>query len=217
MRDTMTVAIVAGPLVLGAYLLASTFWTWLHRGDPDPFEPPTTESRAASDLFRAGELAEVLLVLVITTGAEQVVRAVAPGFTFSRVASLSNQVIPVWDSAALWTGTAVLAGLVAPVWTRFRGGWGLAPMAALGVRYAPTVLAAGWVAFAIGLVVLGRARPSLPVALGGACTFAWVAWVFDWRPAWGVTNGPEVTLWVTATAAILFARWWRGDVLARLQ
>jgi hypothetical protein len=64
-------------------------------------------------------------------------------------------------------------------------------------------------------LVFRRARPAYPVALAGAVTVGWLAWVVDWGPAWGVTNGPEASLWVMVCAGLLAARWWRGDVLAR--
>ena len=44
-------------------------------------------------------------------------------------------------------------------------------------------------------------------ALAFTLTVAWVAWVFEWNSAWGVSNGPELTLWTMVLTGSLFARW----------
>ena len=38
-----------------------------------------------------------------------------------------------------------------------------------------------------------------------AVVVAYLAWLNDLQPAWGVTNGPELTLWTAALAAVLGA------------
>ena len=212
MRSVTTVGIVTGPLIVLAYLLGS-FARWQNPLHPDR---GLDDDRAARHLApRTQQFVDVGLVIVAYWVAEQVVRAVAPGVTFSRVASLSFQVLFVWDSVALWCALAAIVAIVAPPWTRFTGGAdALLPVLVLLLYRAPFVGLAGIAGFVVGTVALGSARRGLPVALVAAATGEWLLWILDVYPPWGVPNGPELALWTTALAAVLFARWLRGDVLA---
>lgn len=205
MRSVTTVGMVSGPLVLLAYLLGSaTRWR-------NPFRDgaaATTGSDGGHLAPRTQLVVDVGLVVVAYLIAEQVTRAVAPGTTFSRVASLSSQVLFVWDSLALWCALAAILGSIAPPWTSFRdGGDGLAAAAVLVAFRAPLVGLGALLVGAAALVVLGTPRRAVPAALGGAVVGAWLLWIVDVWPPWGVPNGPELTLWTTATAGVLFARW----------
>ncbi|MBA2625408.1 MAG: hypothetical protein H0U89_07370, partial [Acidimicrobiia bacterium] len=53
-----------------------------------------------------------------------------------------------------------------------------------------------------------RARPALLASLPVAVVAAYGAWLADLPAGWGVTHGPELTLWVTVLAGALFARRW---------
>lgn len=220
MRSVTTVGVVTGPLIVMAYLIGSlTRWQNPLRGRSAPTGPDEatgTDTAAAAHLpARTQAFVDVGLVVVAYWVAEQVVRAVAPGVTFSRVASLSFQVLFVWDSVALWCSLAAVVAIVAPPWTRFRGGGdALLPVLVLLLYRAPFVGLAGIAGFVVGTLLLGSTRRAVPLALAAAATGEWLLWIFDVYPPWGVPNGPELSLWTTVLAAVLFARWLRGDVLA---
>ena len=139
MRSVTTVGLLSGPLVLLCYLLGSAT-RWRNpfsratadgtTAEPGPGAPDAAGPAALAP--RTQLVVDVGLVLVAYVLAEQVTRAVAPGVTFSLVASLSFQVLFVWDSVALWCALAAVVGSVAPPWTAFRGGGdGVAAVAAL--------------------------------------------------------------------------------------
>ncbi len=216
MRSVTTVGVVTGPLIVMAFLLGSlTRWQHPFPGRTPPAGPDGDDAGAAHLPARTQAFVDVGLVVVAYWVAEQVVRAVAPGVTFSRVASLSFQVLFVWDSVALWCSLAAVVAIVAPPWTRFRGGGdGLLPVLALLAYRAPLVGLAGITGFVVGTLVLGSPRRAVPLALAAAATGEWLLWIFDIYPPWGVPNGPELSLWTTVLAAVLFSRWLRGDVLA---
>lgn len=198
MRHVNTIAVISGPLVLLGYLaLATTRWAF----DRRRLRTPGTAA------------VEAAVTLAVTTIAWHTVLAVAPGSTISRVALLSAQALAVWESLALWVGLAAVVGHMAPLWSRFDGGSGLPPAMAICLVYAPTVFSAAVGGFFIGLWALRTPRDALPVALGAAVTFSWLSWIFMWRPGWGISTGPELSLMTALIAVALFARWLRGDVL----
>ena len=135
-----------------------------------------------------------------------VMQRVAPGGgnpnIVATVATFSNQVLTPWESVALWSGLAVVAGEL----TRARGRWtgtALAAAAALLAVYAPAAAIVAGTAFAAAWLT---ERRWVIVAAGVAMVaFAWLAWVFDWRPGWGISNGPELTLWATVLAGAVVA------------
>jgi glycerol-3-phosphate acyltransferase PlsY len=113
---------------------------------------------------------------------------------------------------ALWTGAAAVVGHLAPVWRGFRGGDGVAPAGALAFAYAPVVFAVAAGAFLAAAAVTGRPRLALVACLPTTVTFAYVAWIADLPSGWGVTHGPELTLWVAVvTGALLAGNWRRRD------
>lgn len=219
MRSVTTVGVVTGPLIVLALLLGSAA-RWQnplasrHQGGDRPGTPAGHHTRGHL-APRTQLVVDVGLVVVAYWVAEQVVRAVAPGVTFSRVASLSFQVLFVWDSVALWCALATVVAIVAPPWTRFRGGGdGLVPVLVLLLYRAPLLGLVAIAAFVLATMATGSLRRALPVTLAIAVTGEWVMWIFDVVAPWGVPNGPELALWTTVTAGVLFARWVPGDVLA---
>ena len=123
--------------------------------------------------------------------------------------AFSNQALGAWVSVALWTGAAAVAGHLAPAWRGFRGGDGVAPAAILAFAHAPVVFAVAAGAFLAATAATGRPRLGLVVCLAPAVAFAYGAWILDLPAGWGVTHGPELTLWVAVVAAALLAGNWR--------
>lgn len=207
--------IVAGPLVILGYLAGSIPVGYLlararlrrqlerpvsddrRRSLPDRAHLPVT---AADEVVGAG------LVLLAATIAWDVGLEAAPRGSFSAVATYANQAIGAWASIALWTGLAAVVGTVAPVWTRFRGGSGVVPGAALLAVYAPMLLAAAAAVAAVAYAVTRDGRRSVVAALPALVVAGYVAWVADWQSGNGVGNGPEVALWATVLAGVLAVR-----------
>ena len=218
-RNATAVGVLAGPLVLAGYLAGSVPFAYLlsrRRLRRQLDEPGLTrlsssdgDPGAGSGLRRIAWAVALPAVatLAATTLAWHLTLAATPGGnTFSAVGIFSNQAVGAWVSVALWTGMAAVVGHSAPVWNRFRGGSGLPPAVALGATYVPMLLL---VAAGAYLAVFGATRSprtallsSLPVVV----VAAYVTWLADLQAGWGVTNGPEVTLWATVMAAALFAR-----------
>lgn len=222
-RSATVIGLLAGPLVVLGYLAGSIPFAYLssrrrlrrqldHPGmarlvDAASDEHEHGDRRATLRAFAAPALA----TLAATTLAWHLTLAATPGAnTFSSVGIFSNQAIGAWVSVALWTGMAAVVGHAAPVWTGFRGGSGLPPAIALAAAYVPVVLmvAAGAALVAYGLT--RRAQVALLIALPVMVTYAYVAWLADIQAGWGVTNGPETTLWTTLLAATIFARNFRS-------
>ena len=90
-----------------------------------------------------------------------------------------------------------------------RGGDGVAPAGALAFAHAPVVFAVAAGAFLAATAATGRPRLALVACLPPAVAFAYGAWLLDLPSGWGVTHGPELTLWVAVVAATLLAGNWR--------
>ena len=219
-RSATVIGLLAGPLVVLGYLAGSVPFAYLHsrrrlRRQLDhpghaPLAAPASDEHERDDRRRASLRAfgaPALATLAATTVAWHLTLAATPGAnTFSSVGIFSNQAIGAWVSVALWTGMAAVVGHAAPVWTGFRGGSGLPPAIALAAAYVPVVLV---VAAGAALVVYGltrRPQAALLIALPVMVTYAYVAWLADIQAGWGITNGPETTLWTTLLAATIFAR-----------
>lgn len=149
-------------------------------------------------------------VLLAATVSWRVVDRLAPGFDrgllpASAVGFLSDQVLTVWQSVALWAGAAAAIGHLFPVWLRFRGASGQAPALALVLAYCPVGFSVGTAAFFAALALARDARRAVGAALGAFVGYAWLAWVYDWPPSWGAANGPELTLWAAVVAGVVGA------------
>lgn len=184
---------VAGPLVVLGYLAGALLQTYVRRRHDRPVDDHPGWLEAAGVAASAG------VAVLAATVAWDVGKETAPPGQISAIATYSNQAIGAWASMAIWAGAGVVLGTVAPVWDGFRGGSGVAPAAALGVLYAPL---AAVPAILAGLVSGGR----IVVAAGVAVVVQWLAWVTDTQVDWGVTNGPELTMWVVVLAGMLAAR-----------
>ena len=193
MRSVSAVAAFSGPMVLIGYLVGSLAATWLRAGDDDE----------ASDA-----LVEAFVALATATAAWWTIQELSPGSRFSRVGYLSNQVLAAWHSVALWTGLAVVAGICAPVFRRFRGGTGIAPAAALVGAYFPWFFFASAGTALVSFALLRDARLARAAAIAVLLPTAWLGWVFEWLPAWGLPPGPEPAIWAMVLTLVLGVRWW---------
>ena len=210
-----SVSLLSGPLVLLGYLVGSIPFGYLLsrrrlRRQLDAAGPPATPVTSDDPLdtpgvIGAGALAAVTTLLV-TTVAWDVALAAAPRGNIGAIGTFSNQAVGAWVSVALWTGMAAVIGNLAPVWTAFRGASGLPPAVALVLAHVPVVFVAGAVAFLAAYALTRSTRTALLITLPIAVTASYVAWIADLQARWGVTNGPEVTLWITVLAGALAAR-----------
>jgi glycerol-3-phosphate acyltransferase PlsY len=229
------VALISGFCVIGAYLIGSIPTAYLRnrrriRRDlrrldtpqgsldiqlrvllagvaHDPDQPPV-----ATDVLAA--VLDTIKVLLAATIAWHVVERISPGhghvrhFSLGAVAFTANQVLLGHQSAGLWAGLAAVAGHLAPPWLRARAGQAQAPALALALVYCPFGFSCGVLGFFLALAVLRRVPRAVIVSLGFFVGYAWLGWAFDWRHAWGVPNGPELTLWAAGLAAVVAARVW---------
>ncbi|MDE0802189.1 MAG: hypothetical protein OSA99_02590 [Acidimicrobiales bacterium] len=192
MRSVSAVAAFSGPIVAVGYLVGSLTATWI-----------ASDDRRPSDA-----LVEAFVALASSTAAWWTIQELSPGSSFSRIGYLSNQVLAAWQSVAIWTGLAVVTGLCAPVFRRFRGGAGLAATAALLLIHYPWSLFAA-TALAMAAFALGRSpRIAHAVAIASLLPVAWLGWVLEWEPAWGLPPGPEATVWAMVLSGVLGVRWW---------
>lgn len=192
MRSVSAVAAFSGPIVLIGYLVGSLTATWLGGDDENPSDA----------------LVEAFVALATSTAAWWTIQELSPGSRFSRIGYLSNQVLSAWHSVALWTGLAVVAGVCAPLFRRFRGATGVAPAAALLAVHFPWFLFVGMGAW---LGVFAVARSTHLARLAGIAVLlpaAWLGWVLEWLPAWGLPAGPEATVWTMVLTMVLGVRWW---------
>lgn len=193
MRSVSAVAVFAGPIVLTGYVVGSCTATWIHRDD---------------DARPADGIVEAFVALASSTAAWWTIQELSPGSNFSRIGYFSNQVLSAWQSVSLWTGLAVVAGLCAPVFRRFRGGTGLAGSAALLAIHLPWFLVGCAGAALAGFAAARSPRVAHVAAIGTLLPVAWLGWVLEWRPAWGLAPGPEATVWAMVLTMVLGVRWW---------
>lgn len=218
-RNATAVGVLAGPLVVTGYLAGSVPFAYLlarRRLRRQLDEPGLSRWSSAGDDPGAGDrsprspwalILPAVATLAATTLAWHVTLAATPGGdTFSAVGIFSNQAVGAWVSVALWTGAAAVVGHSAPVWTGFRGGSGLPPALALGAAYVPMLLIVAGGAFLAVFGATRNTRLGLLVALPVVVLTAYVTWLADLQAGWGVTNGPEVSLWTTVMAGALCAR-----------
>lgn len=208
--------VVAGPLALLGYLVGSIPFTYLvsrrrlrrqlngtvidgvraARTGIDPLDVPGVLTAAVLSGAAA---------LLVATVAWDVGLQVAPRSQFSAIGTFANQALGAWASIALWTGAGAVVGHAAPLWHR-DGGSGIPPAAALTFAYTPLLFVVGTAAFLLAQVVTGSPRRSLVVAVPVVVSVAYLTWILDVQAGWGVTNGPESTLWVAVVGGVLVAR-----------
>jgi glycerol-3-phosphate acyltransferase PlsY len=174
-------------------------------GDPGPDGP---RSGLVTDVAAAA--LDTAKVLAGATIAWHVVHRIPPHHVdrtnFSAVAFVANQVLLGWQSVAIWAGLAGAVAHLGPVWLRFRGGQGQAPVLALVVVYFPYGFVVGAAAFLLSLTFTRDVPRAALISLPAFVAFAWLAWIYDWRSGWGLPNGPELALWAAVLAGVVAAR-----------
>ena len=193
MRSVSAVALLSGPIVLSGYLVGAVVAALSRRDD---------------DARPSDWVLDAFVVLAVSTAAWFSIESVSPGSNLSRIGYYSSQVLSAWQSVALWTGLAVVAGMCASVFRRFEGGSGLAPAAALLAVHFPWFLFACAGAALVGFAVTRSARLTQLAAIGVLLPTAWLGWVLEWLPAWGLPAGPEATVWSMVLTVVLGTRWW---------
>lgn len=215
--DVRTIALLSGPLVGVGYFLGSIQWRLLHqhwklrrhepRADDALTDVPATGREGEAIIAAIEALMPVAYALVVWHFVESIAPGGRGGFDASSlIGALSNQVLPVWQSLAAWTGAAAVLGHVAPIWTRFRGGTGLPPAMALTLVFTPWVFVAAVAGFLGAFWFMRNRRPALLVCFAVSLTYAWIGWVFEFNEGWGLNFGPELTLWVAVMMALLTPR-----------
>lgn len=206
------VALVAGLCVVGGYLVGSVPSGYLMsrsrlRRDLRRIDQGRPPRRPASEVVVA--VVAAAKVVAVSVVAWRVMAHVAPGhghvFHFSGVGEFSDQVLTAWQSVALWTGAAALAGDLAPPTARFGRGDGLLPAAGLLVVYTPATAAIAFAAVAVIGALTRSIRRAVVAAALAAVGWCWLAWGFDWHVARGLPQGPELSLWTTVVAGIVVA------------
>lgn len=200
MRSLSAVALLAGPVVLSGYVVGTAVAHWLARDD-EPHPRP-------ADL-----VLEAFAALAVSTAGWYAIQEVSPGSGFSRIGYVSNQVLAAWQSVALWAGLTVVVGICAPVTRRFHGGAGLAPAGALLAVHFPWFLFSAMGAGALGLGLARSNRVASGAAIAVLLPTAWLGWVLEWLPAWGLPAGPEATVWTMMLVIVLGTRWWHDRPL----
>ncbi len=203
MRHANFITLYVGLLVFGGYILGSFARHWTR---PDPDQP---EENAAV-LGRA--MVEGAAAVVWAAVAYLFIDAVAPGSSDFRNTSatgfLSGKALTVWESAALWTGLAVVVGTVAPLPTRGRdGSRGLAAAGALLAAYSPITLIVAAAAVFAGTNVLRSSRAGFFLGFLTVAGAEWALSMVRIRIGVGFINGPETSLWAAVLAGVLIARW----------
>lgn len=215
--DVRTIALLSGPLVGIGYFLGSIQWRMIQRRwqlrhreirASDALTDAPASGREGETVIAAIEAAiPVAYAIVVWHFIESIAPGGNGGFDASSlIGALSNQVLPVWQSLAAWTGAAAVLGHVAPVWTRFRGGTGIPPALALTLAFTPWVFVAAVAAFLGAFWFTRNRRPALLVCFSVAISYAWLGWVFEFNEGWGLNFGPELTLWIAVLMAMLTPR-----------
>lgn len=104
--------------------------------------------------------------------------------------------------------TASIAGHVFPVWTRFRGGKGVATSAGACIAVFPIYVPLDFVMAFLGAARSRRATLSTQIACGVWIVAAIVWTVFGWPNLWGPPAGPGLIVFsALGTSMILWAFW----------
>lgn len=114
------------------------------------------------------------------------------------------------DRGASLAATAAIAGHIVPVWSRFRGGKGVATSAGACLAVFPAYFPVDAAVAVAAAATSQRAERSIQLSCG-AWVLATLAW-WRWRlpNAWGPRPGPALTGFAAVSSAMILARFRAG-------
>ena len=110
------------------------------------------------------------------------------------------------DAGAYVAATASVAGHIAPVWSGFRGGKGVATSAGACLSVFPAYFPIDVAVAATTAVASRRAERSIQISCAAWTAAALIWWRRGLPNAWGPAPGPGLPLFAAATSAMILAR-----------
>jgi glycerol-3-phosphate acyltransferase PlsY len=110
------------------------------------------------------------------------------------------------DAGAYAAATSAIAGHIAPVWSGFRGGKGVATSAGACLAVFPVYAPVDAAVATIGALRSRRAEEATRLACAVWVAAAIVAWRARLSNAWGPTPGPGLPLFAAASSAMILAK-----------
>lgn len=139
-----------------------------------------------------------LRVLGVRWGAFVLVLDVGKGLA----AGFAGMVI-AGDAGAYVGATAAIAGHVFPVWTRFRGGKGVATSVGACLATFPAFFPVDFVVVLLGALRSRQAEHSSRIACAIWVTSAALWWRMDWPNLWGPAPGPGMLASAVVGSALI--------------
>jgi glycerol-3-phosphate acyltransferase PlsY len=110
------------------------------------------------------------------------------------------------DAGAYAAATSAIAGHIAPVWSGFRGGKGVATSAGACLAVFPVYAPVDAAVATVGALRSQRAEEATSLACVAWIAAAVIAWRARLPNAWGPTPGPGLPLFAAAGSAMILAK-----------
>jgi glycerol-3-phosphate acyltransferase PlsY len=110
------------------------------------------------------------------------------------------------DAGAYAAATSAIAGHIAPVWSGFRGGKGVATSAGASLAVFPVYAPVDVAVATVGALRSRRAQQATQLACAAWVAAAVVTWRKGLPNAWGPAPGPGLPLFAAAGSAMILAK-----------
>jgi glycerol-3-phosphate acyltransferase PlsY len=107
------------------------------------------------------------------------------------------------DGGAYAAATASIAGHISPVWTRFRGGKGVATSGGACLAVFPAYVLLDLAVALLSAVRSGRATLGVQIGCGIWIVASALWWAFDWPNLWGPAPGPGLLAFAALGSAMI--------------
>jgi len=184
------VIVVAGLVgyLLGTFPSADLVTRLATRGKLDIREAGTGNPGALNAIHILGSRwGAVVLILDVAKG-------IAAGFAGAALAG---------DAGAYFAATTSIAGHIYPVWTRFRGGKGVATSAGACLAVFPAYFVLDLAVALLSAVRSGRATLGTQIGCAIWVVASALWWIFDWPNLWGPEPGPGLLAFALIGSALI--------------